>query len=87
MVNPLGKDCTADSTVEHKQMRKGSEEGTFCDQVHSVFCPDCQGTGLQIEGGALEKPDVPLSEVCCLQSTSIFDTIIATCVYVSCFST
>ncbi|XP_019107334.2 uncharacterized protein LOC104903026 isoform X2 [Beta vulgaris subsp. vulgaris] len=63
MVNPLGKDCTADSTVEHKQMRKGSEEGTFCDQVHSVFCPDCQGTGLQIEGGALEKPDVPLSEM------------------------
>ncbi|KAL6553525.1 hypothetical protein OROGR_007367 [Orobanche gracilis] len=32
-------------------------------QVHTVFCPECQGTGIKIDGEELEKPTVPLSEV------------------------
>ncbi|KAK6141113.1 hypothetical protein DH2020_025147 [Rehmannia glutinosa] len=32
-------------------------------QVYSVFCPECQGTGITIDGEELEKPTVPLSEV------------------------
>ncbi|GFP78763.1 hypothetical protein PHJA_000019800 [Phtheirospermum japonicum] len=32
-------------------------------RVHSVFCPECQGTGIRIDGEELEKPIVPLSEV------------------------
>lgn len=34
-------------------------------QIYSVFCPECQGTGISIEeGDELEKPIVSLSEVC-----------------------
>lgn len=32
-------------------------------QINSVFCPECQGTGIIIEGDELEKPTVPLSEM------------------------
>ncbi|KAL6543368.1 hypothetical protein OROHE_010888 [Orobanche hederae] len=32
-------------------------------QVHTVFCPECQGTGTKLDGEELEKPTVPLSEV------------------------
>lgn len=31
--------------------------------ISSVFCPECQGTGVNIEGDQLEKPTIPLSEV------------------------
>lgn len=34
------------------------------NQIDSVFCPACQGTGVNIEGDDLEKPTIPLSEVC-----------------------
>lgn len=34
-------------------------------QIYSVFCPECQGTGITIEEGEeLEKPPISLSEVC-----------------------
>lgn len=33
-------------------------------QIYSSFCPECQGTGVNIDGEELEKPTVPLSEVC-----------------------
>ncbi|CAI9089419.1 OLC1v1023989C3 [Oldenlandia corymbosa var. corymbosa] len=32
-------------------------------QVFSSFCPECQGTGVTIDGDQLEKPTVPLSEI------------------------
>lgn len=32
-------------------------------QIYSVFCPECQGTGINIHGDELEKPIVALSEV------------------------
>lgn len=32
-------------------------------QIHSVFCPECQGTGVMVEGDNLENPSVPLSEM------------------------
>lgn len=35
------------------------EEKKIC----STFCPECQGTGIRIDGEELEKPTVPLSEV------------------------
>lgn len=32
--------------------------------ISSVFCPECQGTGIiNVEGDQLEMPSVPLSEV------------------------
>ncbi|XP_021717365.1 uncharacterized protein LOC110685194 [Chenopodium quinoa] len=62
-VNQLETECKADNVVKHKQTRKESEEKTSSDQINSVFCPDCQGTGLHIEGDNLEQPNVPLSEM------------------------
>ncbi|KAL7142135.1 hypothetical protein ABFS83_08G103100 [Erythranthe nasuta] len=33
-------------------------------QIYSTFCPECQGTGIRIDGEEeLEKPTVPLSEI------------------------
>ncbi|CAB4273320.1 unnamed protein product [Prunus armeniaca] len=32
-------------------------------QIHSVFCPECQGTGAIIDGDDLEKPNLPLSQM------------------------
>lgn len=60
--NQLGKDCRGDYGVKRKQAMKEREEGA-CGQIYSVFCPDCQGTGLLTEGAELEKPSVSLSEM------------------------
>lgn len=46
-----------------KEIGKGGEINTTRRQIYSVFCPECQGTGLMIEGDELEKPTVPLSEM------------------------
>ncbi|KAK1416540.1 hypothetical protein QVD17_32331 [Tagetes erecta] len=32
-------------------------------QIYSSFCPECQGTGIDINGDELEKPTVSLSEM------------------------
>ncbi|XP_058080531.1 uncharacterized protein LOC131228702 isoform X2 [Magnolia sinica] len=60
------------NTVDSKSGRKGrakssrrkindeNSTGTF---ISSVFCPECQGTGINIKGDELEKPTVPLSEI------------------------
>ncbi|XP_021853826.2 uncharacterized protein [Spinacia oleracea] len=61
-VNQMGTDCRPGTGVKRKQTRK-EVEGTLCHQINSVFCPDCQGTGLQIEGDELENPNIPLSEM------------------------
>ncbi|KAA8526393.1 hypothetical protein F0562_008404 [Nyssa sinensis] len=42
---------------------KEREMGTTRKQIYSVFCPECQGTGIMVEGDELEKPTVPLSEI------------------------
>ncbi|XP_057460940.1 uncharacterized protein LOC130751361 isoform X1 [Actinidia eriantha] len=50
-----------------KAKRNGSREETELNglrkQIYSVFCPECQGTGINIDGYELEKPTVPLSEM------------------------
>lgn len=64
MVNQLGKQRGPKvNGVKRNQSKKETDAGTLCPQIHSVFCPDCQGTGLQIEEGELEKPTVPLSQM------------------------
>ncbi|PRQ49816.1 putative transcription factor C2H2 family [Rosa chinensis] len=32
-------------------------------QIYSVFCPECQGTGIVVDGDELEKPNLPLSQM------------------------
>ncbi|KAG5545345.1 hypothetical protein RHGRI_017720 [Rhododendron griersonianum] len=39
------------------------EEGDLRKQIYCAFCPECQGTGINIDGDELEKPTVPLSEM------------------------
>uniref|UniRef100_A0A5B7AZC3 C2H2-type domain-containing protein n=1 Tax=Davidia involucrata TaxID=16924 RepID=A0A5B7AZC3_DAVIN len=52
------------SGTKCNEIGKESELGTTRKQIYSVFCPECQGTGIKVEGDELEKPTVPLSEVC-----------------------
>lgn len=37
-------------------------------QIFSVFCPECQGTGINIEGDVIERDTFPLSQVCVCDS-------------------
>lgn len=46
--------------VKGKNGQKPDMQGK---QIASPFCPECQGTGIPIDGDELEKPPVPLSEV------------------------
>ncbi|CAL1406592.1 unnamed protein product [Linum trigynum] len=52
-----------------KNIGKQNGRGKLADvniqkaQIRSVFCPECQGTGVEVEGDELEKPAFPLSEM------------------------
>ncbi|XP_042433224.1 uncharacterized protein LOC122019778 [Zingiber officinale] len=41
--------------------RKG--KATLQNKISSIFCTECQGTGVAIQGEELEKPTIPLSEM------------------------
>lgn len=43
--------------------KNGQKPEMQSKQIGSPFCPECQGTGIPIDGDELEKPPVPLSEV------------------------
>lgn len=45
-----------------KDNEKG-KVGGIRTQICSVFCPECQGTGMIVEGDELENPSIPLSEM------------------------
>lgn len=38
-------------------------ENIFTNHISSMFCPECQGTGVNIEGDELEKPAISLSQM------------------------
>ncbi|KAK8564047.1 hypothetical protein V6N12_036178 [Hibiscus sabdariffa] len=42
---------------------KNGEAKPAGTQITSVLCPECQGTGIEVEGDELEKPDVSLSQM------------------------
>lgn len=46
---------------------KDAQKKSLNPQIYSVFCPECQGTGIVVDGDDLEKPTLPLSQVCTLQ--------------------
>ena len=56
--NTTGKDGTKSNTTG-----KDGTVNVLPNPIVSVFCPDCQGTGVNIEGDEFEKPLTPLSEV------------------------
>ncbi|XP_068645459.1 uncharacterized protein [Aristolochia californica] len=47
------------------RVRKSGEENGASKRtdILSILCPECQGTGVNIEGDELEKPTVPLSKM------------------------
>ena len=47
-------------------MGKDGETKPTGTLISSVLCPECQGTGIEVEGDELEKPDVSLSQACVL---------------------
>ncbi|MFQ6648519.1 hypothetical protein Gotur_021932 [Gossypium turneri] len=46
-----------------KKMGKDGETKPTGTLINSVLCPECQGTGIEVEGDELEKPDVSLSQM------------------------
>ncbi|KAL9241015.1 hypothetical protein vseg_015175 [Gypsophila vaccaria] len=51
------------NTIKNSQSRKTSEAETPCDRISSVFCPSCQGTGVEVEDNELEAPTISLSQI------------------------
>ncbi|XP_076956575.1 uncharacterized protein LOC143631831 [Bidens hawaiensis] len=52
--------------VKKRGRKKGGAKGVeeaVKKQIYSPFCPECQGTGVDIDGDELEKPTVSLSEM------------------------
>ncbi|XP_022738550.1 uncharacterized protein LOC111291171 isoform X2 [Durio zibethinus] len=49
--------------VKCNERGKDGETKATGTLISSVFCPECQGTGIEVEGDELEKPDVSLSQV------------------------
>ncbi|KAL0328175.1 UNVERIFIED_CONTAM: hypothetical protein Scaly_2250100 [Sesamum calycinum] len=49
--------------VKGKDGENGRKHGMQEKQIYSAFCPECQGTGINIDGAELEKPTVRLSEI------------------------
>lgn len=53
----------ADLRNKTKVTRGRKGRSTLKNRISSIFCPECQGTGVAIKGEELEKPTIPLSEV------------------------
>lgn len=62
--------------------RKISNGSSLESFISSAFCPECQGTGIDIEGYELEKPTIPLSEVCTFEPTLFILQLIFSVLYV-----
>ncbi|EOX99406.1 Uncharacterized protein TCM_008091 isoform 1 [Theobroma cacao] len=49
--------------AKSNDMGKDGETKATGTLISSVLCPECQGTGIDVEGDELEKPDVSLSQM------------------------
>lgn len=54
------------NAVKYNEIGKDGEAKATRTQDNSVFCPECEGTGIIIEGNELETPNILPSEVCSL---------------------
>ncbi|CAL9154237.1 unnamed protein product [Musa hybrid cultivar] len=59
--------CELEMLADQKQSTKTTRgrkgRSTLKNRISSVFCPECQGTGISIQGEEFEKPTIPLSEM------------------------
>ncbi|URE06240.1 hypothetical protein MUK42_21146 [Musa troglodytarum] len=53
----------ADQRNKTKVTRGRKGRSMLKNRISSIFCPECQGTGVAIKGEELEKPTIPLSEM------------------------
>nr|GLL22912.1 uncharacterized protein LOC109188046 [Ipomoea trifida] len=64
-----GKQSDEPKTKRRSRRKAGSnhkgekKNGAIRKQISSIFCPECQGTGMKIDEDDLEKPTIPLSEI------------------------
>lgn len=63
-MEPKAKRRSKKKTGTKHNAKEKEDETKSARRINSVFCPECQGTGICIEGDELEKPPVSLSEVC-----------------------
>ncbi|KAK9078763.1 hypothetical protein SSX86_002821 [Deinandra increscens subsp. villosa] len=60
------KELGSPKVKKQRRRKKGAAEPVeevIKKQIYSPFCPECQGTGIDIDGDELEKPTVSLSEM------------------------
>uniref|UniRef100_A0A452YK30 Transcription elongation factor 1 homolog n=1 Tax=Aegilops tauschii subsp. strangulata TaxID=200361 RepID=A0A452YK30_AEGTS len=54
----------ADQIAKMGKSKRGRKAKTVPkSRIMSILCPECQGTGIHVEGDELEKPTISLSEV------------------------
>lgn len=54
----------ADQIVKMGKSKRGRKAKTAPkSRITSILCPECQGTGIHVEGDELEKPTISLSEM------------------------
>ncbi|GKV36730.1 hypothetical protein SLEP1_g44829 [Rubroshorea leprosula] len=51
------------SAAKNNEARKDGENKATGNHISSVLCPECQGTGINIEGDELENPIISLSQM------------------------
>ncbi|XP_077241760.1 acyl-UDP-N-acetylglucosamine O-acyltransferase [Tasmannia lanceolata] len=55
--------CRRKRGANSSKMRMSNGKRATRTHISSVLCPECQGTGMNIEGDEMEKPTIPLSEM------------------------
>lgn len=60
---PVKRKYRRKAGAKNKGVQKNSETKIVGTQAHSLFCPECQGTGMKVYGNDLERPTVNLSEI------------------------
>jgi hypothetical protein len=53
----------ADKIASKGKSNRGRKAKNAPKKITSILCPECQGTGIHVEGDELEKPTISLSEV------------------------
>uniref|UniRef100_A0A0D9XL64 C2H2-type domain-containing protein n=1 Tax=Leersia perrieri TaxID=77586 RepID=A0A0D9XL64_9ORYZ len=58
--------------IANKGKRRGRKaKNAPKKKITSILCPECQGTGIHVEGDELEKPTISLSEMFCYKLKAI----------------
>ncbi|KAF5745958.1 hypothetical protein HS088_TW06G00123 [Tripterygium wilfordii] len=59
----VGQKSKRKNGIKNKEMAMDGESMATKTQINSLFCPECQGSGIIVEGDELEEPSIRLSEM------------------------